>query len=255
MAYMLKEMLAHKSNYGSARNTGKIKYIVVHYTANDGASDEANARYFQTANRKASAHYFVDDDSVTRSVPDNYVAWSVGGSRYSNYKTTGGASLYRVATNANTLNIELCDTLKDGTHNVSEETLKNAVILIKALMAKYHIPIDRVIRHFDVTGKGCPAYFVDNAKWLAFKSRLATVNANPYTEPTRILKKASPLLKGDDVKWVQWELTKHGYLALTDVDGYYGNDSYNAVVKFQKANGLTADGIVGKATISKMKEF
>ena len=39
-------------------------------------------------------------------------------------------------------------------------------------MAKYHIPIERVYRHFDVTGKHCPAYFMDAGKWAEFKSRL-----------------------------------------------------------------------------------
>ena len=116
-SYVLKTDLADKSNYGSARSTSSIKYIVWHYTANDGDSDEANGNYFNGANRKASAHYFVDDDSITISVPDNYIAWSVGGNRYSNYQTTGGAKLYGIATNTNTLNIELCDTKKNGKYD------------------------------------------------------------------------------------------------------------------------------------------
>ena len=47
MAYTLKVNYADKSNYGSARSTSKIKYIVWHYTANDGDTDEANAKYFK----------------------------------------------------------------------------------------------------------------------------------------------------------------------------------------------------------------
>ena len=182
-SYTLKTNLADKSNYGSSRSTSSIKYIVWHYTANDGDTDEANGKYFNSPNRNASAHYFVDDDSITQSVPDNYVAWSVGGNRYSNYKTTGGAKLYGVAKNANTLNIELCDTQKNGKYNVSDKTLSNAIALTKDLMKKYNIPIENVIRHFDVTGKSCPAYYVDEVLWNEVKNKIQkTLSSTPISQ-------------------------------------------------------------------------
>ena len=74
------------------RKTSAIKYIVIHYTANDGDTDEGNGKYFHNSIVKASAHYFVDSDSVTQSVPDDYTAYSVGGSKYGNCKTTGAGS-------------------------------------------------------------------------------------------------------------------------------------------------------------------
>ena len=160
----LKTNLSLKSNYGGYRSPSKIKYIVIHYTGNDGDTDEANARYFKSY-RGVSAHYFVDDDSVTLSVPETYVAYSVGGTRYNNYKSTGGAKFYKVCTNTNSISIELCDTIRDGSVMVSDKTLANAIELIKSLMKKYNIPLSNVIRHFDVTGKPCPAYFVNNSKW------------------------------------------------------------------------------------------
>lgn len=179
--YTLKTNLADKSNYGSSRSTSSIKYIVWHYTANDGDTDEANGKYFNSPNRNASAHYFVDDDSITQSVPDNYVAWSVGGNRYANYKTTGGAKLYGIAKNANTLNIELCDTQKNGKYNVSDKTLANAIALTKDLMEKYNIPIENVIRHFDVTGKSCPAYYVDENSWNEVKNKIQKTSSSTPT--------------------------------------------------------------------------
>lgn len=181
--YTLKTNLADKSNYGSSRIASSIKYIVWHYTANDGDTDEANGKYFNSPNRNASAHYFVDDDSITQSVPDNYVAWSVGGNRYANYKTTGGAKLYGIAKNANTLNIELCDTQKNGKYNVSDKTLSNAIALTKDLMKKYNIPIENVIRHFDVTGKSCPAYYVDEILWNEVKNKIQkTSSSTPISQ-------------------------------------------------------------------------
>lgn len=172
MSYKLKTVQAHKSNFGAIRPYSSIKYIIFHYTAVDGDSDEGNSRYFQSQNRQVSAHYFVDDDSVTQSVPENYIAWSVGGSKWSDCPQTGGGKFYGIASNSNSISIEMCDTLKDGTHNVSEKTLKNASDLCRELMKKYNIDISHVIRHFDVNGKHCPAYFMDDVKWGEFKASM-----------------------------------------------------------------------------------
>ena len=131
MAYKMKKHLAHRSNYGSNRKTSEIKYIVIHYTAGDGDSDEGNTNYFANPlERKASAHYFVDDDSITQSVPDDYVAYSVGGSKYTDCAKTGGGKLYQIATNRNTLNIEMCDSVKDGTIKAQEATIVNTIKLV-----------------------------------------------------------------------------------------------------------------------------
>lgn len=182
MDYRYEKQLAHPGNYGGARNASQIKYIVLHYTGNDGDKATNNARYFQSPGRGASAHYFVDDETVYQSVPDLSIAWSVGGNKYQDCAQTGGGSLYRIATNLNTLNIELCDTQKDGAVMASEKTMDNAVLLIQELMKKYKIPIDRVIRHFDVTGKKCPAYFVEETAWAGFKARLSQ-NKQEQEEP------------------------------------------------------------------------
>ena len=88
---------------------------------------------------KASAHAFVDDNSVTVSVPANYVAYSVGGKRYSDYNRTGGASMYGKITNTNSYNIEMCDCNKNGIFNFTEATLENAVAYGKYIMNLYNI--------------------------------------------------------------------------------------------------------------------
>lgn len=165
----------HRGNYGAKRDASAIKYLVYHYTGNDGDTARANATYYAAATVKASAHYFVDDTEVIRSVPDVYTAWAVGGSKWSDCAQTGGGTLHGIVTNANSVSIEMCDTLKDGKLMSSEATLKNAVELGKALMERYGIPIERVVRHFDVTGKHCPAYFMDNAVWESFKEKIAKV--------------------------------------------------------------------------------
>lgn len=183
MAYKEKKDLAHKSNYGGKRSTKNIKYIVIHYTGNDGDTDESNANYFNKANRKASAHYFVDDDSVTQSVPDNYVAWSVGGNKYNN----NGGKYHGKCTNANSLSIEICDDVKNGKVYPSAKTIANAIEFTKKKMKKYNIDADHVIRHYDVNGKSCPAYWCGTTskdkKWKTeFHNKLTQKNVSfePY---------------------------------------------------------------------------
>lgn len=168
----IKTVLANSANYGGTREADAIEYLVYHYTGNDGDSDANNAAYYAREVIKASAHYFVDDDSITRSVPDLCIAWAIGGGKYKSCAETGGGKLYGKARNYNSISIEMCDTRRDGTYNVTEATLQNAIDLGRMLMKRYNIPIERVIRHFDVTGKPCPAYFVDDARWEAFRARL-----------------------------------------------------------------------------------
>ena len=172
MSYTMKEQLANSGNYGGSRNASQIRYLVYHYTGNDGDRAANNAKYFQNNIVKASAHYFVDDTTVWRSVPDLKVAWSVGGSKYANAHKTGGGTMYGVITNTNSLSIEMCDTIRNGVYQASEATLANAAALGRALMEKYGIPIENVYRHFDVTGKHCPSYLVSAQKWAEFKKRL-----------------------------------------------------------------------------------
>lgn len=176
MGYILKELLAASGNYGGSRTAGQIKYLVFHYTGNDGDTAANNAAYFRDNVVEASAHYFVDDDTVWRSVPDLKVAWAVGGQKYANADLTGGGTLYGIVTNTNSLSIEMCDTIRNGVYQASEATMANAAALGRELMAKYGIPLENVVRHFDVTGKHCPSYLINDQKWQAFKQRLALDN-------------------------------------------------------------------------------
>lgn len=69
--------------------------------------------------------------------------------------------------------------------------------------------------------------------------------ANPYPVPTRTLKKTVPCMKGNDVRWLQYELG-------IAVDGIFGNQTKAMVKDFQKSYGLTVDGIVGAVTRYKL---
>ena len=133
---------ALRCNYGNARALNTIKYIAIHYTANDGDTALSNAKYFARGNRGAS----------------------------------GGGKFYGICNNSNSINIELCDDIKNGNIYPTEAAISNAIDLVRSLMKKYNISSNNVIRHFDVNGKRCPAYWCGdsqkNAKWQEFKSRL-----------------------------------------------------------------------------------
>lgn len=161
----IKTQLAHRSNYGGKR-TQKIEWIVMHYTANDGDSDESNGRYFQKPlNPVASAHYFVDDDSITRSVPDDCVAYHCGARTYK----------HPSCRNANSIGVEMCDAKRDGKVMATEKTIQNAAELVYQLCKQYGIPYDHIIRHYDVTGKLCPAYWVKGDGLAKFRRQVEEV--------------------------------------------------------------------------------
>ena len=152
----------NSTNYKAGRTSG-IKYIVIHYTANNGDTAKNNADYFaNNKNLSASAHYFVDENTVWQSVKDTDTAWHCGANTYK----------HPYCRNSNSIGIELCSR-KDssGNYYFKDATVKNAVDLTKSLMAKYNIPATNVIRHYDVTEKICPKYYVENEEaWEILKN-------------------------------------------------------------------------------------
>lgn len=170
-------------NFSKGRRENGIKYLVFHYTANDGDTDEGNANFFKNVNRKASAHYFVDEDSITQVVNDGDTAWHCG----DNQKyTNGGASVKGIVKNVNSIGIEMCSDKINGVYVITEATQTNAIELGRMLMKKYNIPIERVVRHYDVTGKICPQPFVaDESKWKLFKKKLVANDSSEEEEEVR----------------------------------------------------------------------
>lgn len=156
--------------------TNIVKYIVIHDTGNPNDSDEGNAVFFCGGTRKSSAHYFVDDDSITQLVLDKDGAWHCG----------DGHGIYGI-TNRNSLGVEMCR--QNGT--VTLQTENNTIDLVKMLMQKYNVPASRVVRHYDASRKNCPSAFSANnwARWYAFKSKLS----------------AGTWLKRNDGKWLFYE--------------------------------------------------
>ncbi len=142
-----------------------IRYIAIHYTAGRtsrrGQAMQTRGVFLQ---RSASADFVVDDDTIVQVNPNlrNYYCWAVGDAKN---KWTGGGGLYGQATNRNTVSIEMCSTLRSGTSaanpnhegwSFTPQVLEQTRRLVRYLMQQYGVPRERVVRHYDITGKLCP---------------------------------------------------------------------------------------------------
>jgi N-acetylmuramoyl-L-alanine amidase len=153
-----------------------VKGIVVHWVANPGTSAMANRNYFEGLKdqvppdnkRFASAHYVIGlQGEIIQCVPDKEVCYHVGADTYTN------EALRRLSSYPNncTIGIELCHPTWDGKFN--EETLESCHWLLDVLLATYDLTKDDIWRHFDVTKKVCPKYFVEHTdEWNAFRASI-----------------------------------------------------------------------------------
>lgn len=134
----------------------EIKGIVVHYTANPGSSAIANRNYFNglkdAHTTKASSHFIVGlDGEIVQCIPSSEISYA------SNER------------NKDTLSIECCHP--DETGKFNDSTYESLVSLTAWLCERFGLTSQDVIRHYDVTQKLCPKYFVDyEDAWEQFKS-------------------------------------------------------------------------------------
>ena len=174
-----------KYNFNSG-SVSRIKYIVIHYVGALGGAKE-NCAYYGGGNRGASAHYFVGfAGEIWQCVEDKDIAWHCGASSYRHPECR----------NANSIGIEMCVRKKSTeTMNATDKdwyfekaTVQSAAELTRYLMKKYNVQAERVIRHYDVTGKICPNPYVYNTgtyTWDAFKKAISGQNTQPQATGTQ----------------------------------------------------------------------
>ena len=149
------------SNYRAGR-TQPVRYIVMHYTANNGDTARNNCDYYhRVGGLQASAHYFVDEHGAMQSVRECDTAWHCGARAY----------WHPECRNANSIGIEMCSRKRaDGSYYILPETVANAAALAREIMQRYGIDTEHVLRHYDVVSKRCPAMWVDDeSAWVRFK--------------------------------------------------------------------------------------
>lgn len=145
------------------------KRICVHYTGQAGAGADRLALYYKNvasgmfpdkSNNWTSTQYIVGlNGKVIRIVPDNEVAYAASGK------------------NDGTLHIEVCYSKAYGEfETVSISALRE---LVQYLMKKYNIPAGNVLRHYDLTGKYCPWYYVDENRWAVLHEYVTSSDVKP----------------------------------------------------------------------------
>ncbi len=140
-----------------------VKGVVIHWVANPNSSAEANRNYFdglkvgkKNSNGSmtyASAHYIIGlDGEVVACIPENEMAYHAS------------------SANGTHLGIEVCH--KDWEGQFTTSTYETLVELIADICRRYELnPLTDIIRHYDVTGKNCPKYYVlHNEAWIQLKN-------------------------------------------------------------------------------------
>lgn len=133
----------------------QIRGIVIHYTANPGSTAQDNRNYFNglkdSHETKVSSHFVVGiEGEIVQCIPSTEIAYA------SNSR------------NEDTLSIECCH--RDETGKFTEETYLSLVRLTGWLCQRFGLESSDVIRHYDVTGKICPKYYVDYPEeWEKFR--------------------------------------------------------------------------------------
>ena len=165
-------MPAHPTNQWS-RYGLPFEFIVLHYVGAVSTARNNGAYYGNTPNLGASAHFFVDEHEIVASVP---LTMSAGhcGVDYSNGRAPFWNGKGTYSTNRRSIGIEMCcKKTAAGEWYIEPETVTRTVALVKWLMQEYNIPLDHVIRHYDVCWKRCPEPWVrDPKQWEAFRKRL-----------------------------------------------------------------------------------
>lgn len=156
------EMLLTPSLYTRQQTKINVTKIAVHYVGNPGSSALANRNYFESLSKskttKASSHYIIGlDGEIIRCIPENE------------------QSICTNSANPYSISIECCHP--DATGKFREATY-NALVELCADICKRHKlnPLTDIIRHYDVTRKICPKWFVNNPKeWELFKAKVDTI--------------------------------------------------------------------------------
>lgn len=158
----IEKMLLTINDYSrSGEKQNKIEKIIIHWVGNANSTALANRNYFDnlkdTHKTYASSHYIVGlDGEIIQCLPEDEVGFH-SGSYSMNRKSIG---------------IETCHPDWEGKFN--QATYNSLVELCTDICKRHNLTIDNIIRHYDVTGKECPRYYVRNEQeWIKFKNDVA----------------------------------------------------------------------------------
>ncbi|MBQ9885304.1 MAG: N-acetylmuramoyl-L-alanine amidase [Lachnospiraceae bacterium] len=134
------------------RRLDELNDIVIHYVGNPGTTAQQNRNYFSNPDSEVSSHFVVGlEGEIIQCVPLDEMS---------------SASNWR---NGDTISIEVCHP--DTTGQFNDITYASLVKLTAWLLQTYGLDENHIIRHYDVTGKLCPLYYVEHEEaWVQFKA-------------------------------------------------------------------------------------
>jgi N-acetylmuramoyl-L-alanine amidase len=241
-----------------------ISFIVAHDTGNPGSSAYANRSYFARNVVSASAHTFIDDDTILEIIPLEEKAWHV------RYEVPADDRMFGGDANDKAISVELAW----GGDIDFQEAYNRYVWYIAYLSHKFNLnPLTDIVAHsrLDPTRRSDPenALHRYGITWSEFLSDVNDYYNHFYDAaesvkveaPKKKVKGAStPIIlsygdEGETVKKVQQLLIDAGMdLSEYGADGIYGMETTQAVRFFQAKYGLKVDGIVGPITLGKLRQ-
>lgn len=150
-----KDLLPKDANSRRGELLEDLNGIVVHYVGNPGTSAKQNRNYFSNPDATVNAHFVIGlEGEIVQCLP---------------LEEKSSASNDR---NRDTISIEVCHPDETGVFN--DQTYQSLLRLTAWLCEKEGLTADQVIRHYDVTGKACPIYFVEHPEaWEVFRTELS----------------------------------------------------------------------------------
>ena len=202
MAIEIKDMLITPNKWSRPQTKiGTIKIIVVHWIGNAGSTAENNAKYFDSLKdgrgTYASSHYIIGNDGVViRCVPENEVAYHAS------------------SANSYSIGIEVCHP--DSTGKYTDAAYNALIELLVDLCERYKLePTQAIIRHYDVSGKECPKYYVKNeTAWKKLKQDVeGTMNKDDELENAVKVLQEKGIISSPEV-WINGKYNKNNVRSL-----------------------------------------
>jgi N-acetylmuramoyl-L-alanine amidase len=206
--------------------------VVIHSTANPGATAKGHIGYFNNKYRGASAHYFVDWQDIYRAIPEAEQAWHAGPTANGRY-----------------LSIEMCETTDQA---LFIEVWLRTIWLVSDMCRRYGWSANSIISHAEIsrlykeTDHTDPTGYLNNFGKTFADLRAAVITKLATTQQHQVNRDTvCQGSKGENVRYLQ------GKLGIT-ADGDFGPITKAAVIAFQRASGLEPDGIAGPLTWAKI---
>lgn len=220
----IKQALLTKNIYSRpGTKLSRVKKVVIHWVGNANSTAQANRNYFESLKTKkiyASAHYIIGlEGEILQCIPENEIAY------------------HATVANGYSIGIENCHPRWDGKFN--EKTYNSLIELCVDICKRYNLdPEKDIIRHYDVTKKECPRYYVKNMDaWLKLKADVKAQMQDGKADQ-ELLEAVQIIIKYGvpiDIKvWgnVRTMNMKYAKLLIEKIGKSFGKNSYEEMIQY-----------------------